>query len=118
MKKILSIFTILVMVFSVSVFAEETAQTGKAASKLARGLTNLATCWGEYFMQLPEAEEKSPDYLTGLFYDIFRGTAFTIRRAVVGIYDIISFPFPGKTNYGPVIKPATVVTPTAEALTH
>ncbi len=118
MKKILSILIVLIMVLGVQVFAAETSQPAKAASKLARGLTNVSTCWGEYFTQLPAAENKSPDYLTGFFYDIFRGTAYTIRRAAVGLYDVVSFPFPGRTNYGPVIEPETVVTPTADALTN
>jgi len=118
MKKILAFVIVMAMISSFSAFAVEPIQPAKAGSKLARGLTNVATCWGEYFNQLTPATEKSPDYLTAFFMDIFRGTAYTIRRAGVGLYDIVTFPFPGNTNYGPVIEPPTVVNVAAEAVAN
>ena len=116
MKKILSVLIVLVMVCSVSALAADQFDPGKAASKLSRGVTNLATCWGEYIVQAPEAMDKTPDYLTGFLYDLFRGTAYTIQRAGVGLYDVLTFPFPGGTDYKPVVEPATIFEPTTEYL--
>jgi putative exosortase-associated protein (TIGR04073 family) len=118
MKKFLAILVILTMAFSASAFAADPVKPAQAGSKLARGLTNIVTCWGEYFTQLTPATDKSPDYLTAFFFDILRGTAYTFRRAGVGLYDVVSFPFPGKTNYGPVIQPETVFSQTMEAVAN
>lgn len=118
MKKTLVFLMILILMGSLPVVAADQLKPNQAASKLARGITNIATCWGEYFTQLPTAIDKSPDYLTGFLYDVVRGTAYTIRRAGVGVYDVVSFPFPGKTNYGPVIQPETVFTKAVEVLTN
>jgi len=118
MKKVLALIILAVLILNAPAFAVEPLQPAKAGSKLARGLTNVATCWGEYFNQLTTATEKSPDYLSAFFLDIFRGTAYTIKRAAVGVYDVVTFPFPGTTNYGPVMQPETVVGVAAEAVAN
>jgi len=56
--------------------------------------------------------------MTALFYHVLRGTVFTVRRAAVGVYDVVSFPFPGNNCYGPVIEPETIFTPTVEVLSN
>ncbi|HOG23204.1 MAG TPA: exosortase system-associated protein, TIGR04073 family [Candidatus Omnitrophota bacterium] len=118
MKKILLAFVILGLATGTSAIAAEKLQADNAASKLARGATNIATCWGEYITQVPASVEKSPDYMTALFYHVLRGTVFTVRRAAVGVYDVVSFPFPGNNCYGPVIEPETIFTPTVEVLSN
>ena len=116
MKKILSILVIFTMICGTTAFAGDKFDPGKAAGKLARGITNVATCWGEYIVQAPTAMDQTPDYLTGFLYDIFRGTAYTFQRAGAGLYDILTFPFPGGTDYEPIVKPATIFAPTTEYL--
>ena len=116
MRKIFSVLIVSGFVAAVPAFAANPIQADKAASKFARGIANVATCWGEYITQLPVAIEKSPDYLTGFLYGAVRGTGFTVRRAVVGLYDAVTFPFPGMNNYAPLIRPETVFTPTMDAL--
>ncbi len=118
MKKVILFLSIAVVVMSVSAFAAELPDASKAASKFSRGASNVATCWGEYITQLPKSIESSPDYLTGFVYNIFRGTAFTVRRAAVGLYDMVTFPFPVPAKYAPVIEPETIVTKTMEPLTR
>lgn len=118
MKKTLAIAVVLIMVFSLPAFAAEQSKPNMAGSKLSRGVTNLATCWGEYFVQMPTAVDKSPDYLTAFVFDSVRGTGYTIRRALVGLYDVVTFPFPGKTNYGPVIQPETIFDKTMEVVAN
>lgn len=117
MKKVLVFFGIAMIILSASAVAADLPDASKAASKFSRGVTNFATCWGEYFVQLPTSIEKSPDYLTGFLYDVVRGTGFAIRRAAVGVYDVVTCPFPGQTNYGPVIQPETIFTKSIEPVT-
>lgn len=117
MRKVFLFFCAAMVVMSVSATAADRPDAGKAASKFSRGVTNVATCWGEYIIQLPTAIEQSPDYLTGGVYDVVRGTGFTIRRAAVGLYDIVTCPFPGRTNYKSLIQPETIFTKSVEPLT-
>ncbi|MBU9888782.1 MAG: exosortase system-associated protein, TIGR04073 family [Candidatus Omnitrophica bacterium] len=116
MKKILVFFCVAMVMMSASAIAADPPDAAKAAAKFARGVTNVATCWGEYIIQLPVSIEQSPDYLTGAVYDVVRGTGFTIRRAAVGLYDIVTCPFPGRTCYGPLIQPETIFTKSVEPL--
>lgn len=116
MKKVLLFLSIAMVIMSFSVIAADRPDASKAASKFARGVTNVSTCWGEYITQLPTSIDKSPDYLTGFVYDIVRGTGFTVRRAAVGLYDIVTCPFPGKTKYAPLIQPETIFNESMEPL--
>ena len=86
----------------------------KALTKLSRGVTNIATSPGEFVNQIPAAMEQSPDYLTGSIMFLGRGLGYMLLRAGAGIYDLATFPFPGKTKYGPIMKPETIVTPVVD----
>jgi len=37
-----------------------------------------------------------------------------LLRAGAGIYDVATFPFPGATQYKPIMKPETIVTKVAD----
>ena len=118
MKKTTTVIIVLALTILIPSAWAASMQADKAVSKLARGTTNMASCWGEYITQYPAAVEKSPDHLTAAIYGVFRGTAYTIRRAMVGLYDVVTSPSPGRTNYGPVIQPETIFNKTAETLSH
>lgn len=92
----------------------EKMSADKAFTKLSRGVTNVATSPGELINQIPAAMEQSPDYLTGFIKSAWRGTGYALLRASAGIYDVVTFPFPGPTNYKPVMKPETIADPLAE----
>ena len=83
----------------------------KALEKFGRGVTNIATGPGELVAQMPVAMEKSPDYLTGFIVGIGRGIGYSFLRIGAGIYDVATCPFPGKTDYKPIMKPETIATP-------
>jgi len=117
MKKVILFLCIALLTVSFSAVAAEQPNASKAVGKFARGATNVATCWGEYFMQLPVSLEQSPDYLTGFVYDLVRGTGFTIRRAGVGLFDIVTAVSPLDNNYAPFIQPETIFTKSVEPLT-
>ena len=70
--------------------------SNKALTKFSRGVSNVATSPGEFVTQMPIAMEQSPDYLTGFVMSIGRGIGYSLLRAGAGIYDIATFPFPGR----------------------
>ena len=107
MKKLTVLLLVLLMIASIPAHAYEMNST-KALSKFGRGLTNLITCPGEYVHQMPASVKQTPDYLSALFVDIGRGTGYMFLRAGAGIYDLFTCPFPGKTNYTPVMQPETL----------
>ncbi|MFA5168518.1 MAG: exosortase system-associated protein, TIGR04073 family [Candidatus Omnitrophota bacterium] len=92
----------------------EEMNSEKALTKFSRGVTNVATSPGEFVVQIPPAMEQSPDYLTGFIMSIGRGIGYTFLRFGAGIYDIATFPFPGRTDYKPVMEPETIIDKVAE----
>jgi putative exosortase-associated protein (TIGR04073 family) len=92
----------------------EEMSSNKALTKFSRGVTNVVTSPGEVINQMPTAIEQSPDYLTGFIMTVGRGIGYTLLRFGSGIYDIATFPFPGKTDYKPIMQPETIVTKVAE----
>jgi len=116
MKK-MALFLALALALS-SAYAEaavvEKMNSNKALTKFSRGVTNIATSPAELVNQIPPAMEQSPDYLTGLIMSVGRGVGYSLLRAGAGIYDLATFPFPGKTDYKPIMKPETIVTQVGE----
>lgn len=92
----------------------EKMNSNKALLKFSRGVTNVATSPGEFVTQIPTAMEQSPDYLTGFIASIGRGIGYALLRAGAGIYDMVTFPFPGATDYKPIMKPETIFQKAAE----
>ena len=112
MKKPALFLALFMMLWAVSAYAAlvKEMNSTKALEKFGRGMTNLATSPGELINQIPPAMEQSPDYVTGSVVALGRGIGYTLLRAGAGLYDLATFPFPGKTNYGPTMKPETIVT--------
>jgi len=86
----------------------EKMNSNKALIKFSRGVTNVATGPGEFVNQIPTAMEQSPDYLTGFIMGLGRGIGYTLLRVGAGIYDVATFPFPGASDYKPIMKPETI----------
>ena len=103
-KKIICLTLAVLLALSTQVYA---ANPGPL-TKIGRGVTNIVTCFGEYIYQIPRSVEQTPDYFSAAVVDVVRGTGFTIFRAVTGVYDVLTFPFPGANNYESIIKPDTV----------
>lgn len=93
---------------------QQEMNSNKALTKFSRGVTNVATSPAEFLNQIPPAMEQSPDYLTGFIVSLGRGLGYTLRRAGSGLYDLATFPFPGKTKYGPIMQPETILTQVAD----
>lgn len=101
MKRIFALAFIVLFLSSGVAFADD------AVVKFARGVTNVVTSPAEYFIQYMKLCEKQKDPLSPIFGAMISGTAGTLERIVVGVYDIATFPIPVPANYDPVIVPAT-----------
>lgn len=119
LKKIIFVMALILSTtfVSVSAYAAPSFDINKATVKFARGLTNIATCPGEYFYQIPASAKETPDYMTAFFVALARGTGFTLLRLGAGIYDVVTAPFPGKTDYKPIMQPETIWGPVGDFLT-
>lgn len=102
MKRFLSIAVVLAILFSL-------APKGYAdgpVDKLGRGLSNVVvspleipkTAWDTY-----EAEQKG--FFMAIIWGIPVGIFNFAKRAVVGVYEVATFPVPLPANYEPVIEP-------------
>ncbi|MFH1799599.1 MAG: exosortase system-associated protein, TIGR04073 family [Candidatus Omnitrophota bacterium] len=90
-------------------FMPSAVWAGNPWEKLARGITNVATSPGEFIYQMDPALESTPDKITGYILGLFRGAFFTVKRAGVGLYDIVTFPVAKPADYAPVYQPETLV---------
>jgi putative exosortase-associated protein (TIGR04073 family) len=71
--------------------------------KLGRGTANVLTCPLELFLQ-PSRVNNTDGPVAGFTYGIIKGVAMMGLRAIVGAYEIISFPVPIPKDYGPILK--------------
>lgn len=105
-SKIAGVMLFGVLIFSVpSAFAAQTPDT--LFTKLGRGLANIATCPLEIIIQpirIASIDQKPAVAWTG---GLFQGVYFTLARAVTGVYDVVTFPFPLPRKYRPIFWPAT-----------
>ena len=85
------------------------AESGKAFTKLTRGLVNLVTGWVEIPKRVMETSQQS-GYWTGFTWGIVRGIGYAFVRTAAGGYELVTFPFPAPQNYEPVIQPEFVFT--------
>jgi len=107
MKKFV-LFLISALVFSNACAAADVGEkAGKGVGKLIQGVTDVATSPGELVTQIPASMEDK-DYLTGFIVSLVRGSVFGLARAGTGIYEVVTFPFPGKNGYGPILKPGSI----------
>ena len=100
LKKILFLL-MAACVFSQSVFAEG-VESGPV-KKLGRGVSNVGTC----ILEVPESMMQANDEggpVAGLTWGLFSGVVNTVKRAVVGVYEVATFPVPVPGNYDPILK--------------
>ena len=119
LKKIIFMMALIMMtgLMSAPAYAKSSMDLNKATVKFARGLTNIATCPGEYFYQIPASAKETPDYMTAFFVDLGRGTGYMLLRFGAGLYDVLTAPFPGTTDYKPIMQPETIWGPVGDFLT-
>lgn len=107
MKKYLLCFGMIAFVLTLGVsgvFADDNAFT-----KLGRGMANIVISPAEVYTQsllLTKDNEAS----VAVFGGIGKGVAMFVVREFVGVYDVLTFPFPVPAGYRPLIEPATTFT--------
>lgn len=89
-------------------FLSAQAAWADAGTKFARGLSNTAFGWFEIVNEIGnESDRHGP--IIGFPSGMIRGAVFGIGRTLVGVYEIITFPFPnGKKEYAPLVLPESV----------
>jgi putative exosortase-associated protein (TIGR04073 family) len=108
MKKIFSavIISVIFLATSFSVTAEEAEIQGEGTPqrKLQRGFLNVALSPFEISNELSKEirnDTMPPSWVAGLG----RGAFYTVGRALVGVYEMVTFPLPYPANYKPVLQP-------------
>lgn len=103
MKKLL--FFALLLLVSQNAFSAEVESSGPFR-KLQRGFVNIALSPLEISSALSnEKYENDDQMLPSWVSGSIRGVAFMGGRALVGVYDMVTFPLPLPKDYAPVIQP-------------
>ncbi|MDO8536550.1 MAG: exosortase system-associated protein, TIGR04073 family [Candidatus Omnitrophota bacterium] len=74
------------------------------ASKLNRGLINIATGWFEIPKNMSAATAKH-DFVSAFFIGLPKGCWMAIVRTGAGVYDTVTFPVPMPKDYNPILEP-------------
>ena len=82
----------------------DTAHADNAWNKLARGTLNLCVSPLEFFQGISDGVNEQEDLALGISTGVSSGLWNTAKRAAVGIYEIVTFPFPFPKGYAPVIE--------------
>jgi putative exosortase-associated protein (TIGR04073 family) len=76
-----------------------------AFSKLGRGASNLVLG----FIEIPKnisSTAKTEGALSGATVGLGKGIGHTLKRMAVGVFEIVTFPFPvPNDSYGPIVEP-------------
>lgn len=110
MKKTLAFLVLIAMAGTFPAAASREEETfhpqGSPVRKLERGGANLLLGFMEfaYHMRQEDKGEMIPPWILGLG----KSLGYTLRRTFVGIYEILTFPFPVPEDYLPVIEPEFV----------
>jgi putative exosortase-associated protein (TIGR04073 family) len=87
-----------------AVLAEDNATT-----KFGRGVANIVTSPGEFYAQ-PLILSKDHEAPIAIFGGILKGAEMFVARECVGIYEVLTFPFPLPKGFKPIINPPTAFT--------
>ena len=107
MKKILIFLGIAAVVFlhaTPGALAEDNRIT-----KFGRGMANIVISPGEFYTQpvMMSVDHETP---IAIFGGLLKGGGMFLAREAVGIYEVLTFPFPLNNNFRPIINPPTTFT--------
>ncbi len=108
------LFTILIAMFVLLAFSlparaavapeVEIQGEGTPLRKLQRGFLNVVLCPFDISNELSKEvrnDTAPPSWVAGLG----RGSIYAVGRALVGVYEMVTFPIPYPANYKPVLQP-------------
>ncbi|MGB2600124.1 MAG: exosortase system-associated protein, TIGR04073 family [Candidatus Omnitrophota bacterium] len=102
MKKLISLLVVAGLIFSVPVCAHADDITKGPIEKLGRGVANVLTCPFELTKGIGDIKDEYGMF-AGLTWGILQGTYNIVKRAVVGVYEIATFPIPFPSDYKPIL---------------
>ncbi len=76
--------------------------------KLGRGLGNVAFGW----MEIPKGVQDVGDqrnFIAGITWGPLQGIGKALVRTAAGVYEVMTFPIPGRANFEPLVKPEFVL---------
>ena len=71
--------------------------------KLGRGICNVATCPLEVVEQMKRVNGTDGAF-AAITWGVLKGVAMTGLRAIVGVYEVATFPIPLPGQYKPILK--------------
>jgi len=98
MKKIV----VIVLAVAVMLGMAVPGYCGTMVEKLGRGIANVVTCPMEIVNQISKANQEN-GWVAASTYGLLKGIVMTPVRAVVGAYEIVSFPIPAPADYQPIL---------------
>lgn len=98
MKKIF----ILALIFLLAISFVTPAYCGDALKKLTRGTCNIITCPFEIFERIQRVNN-SDGPMAAVTYGAVKGLGMMVVRAVVGAYEVVTFPIPLPKHYDPIL---------------
>ncbi len=101
MKRILALGLIFLFVFGFTTSAY--CAENNAIKKLGRGICNVITCPFEITEQIQRVNNADGPYAAAT-YGVLKGVAMIGVRAIVGAYEIATFPIPFPRHYEPILK--------------
>jgi len=111
MRKLFTVFIAIfvLLAFSLPAMADvapeaEIQGEGTCLRKLQRGFLNVALCPFEISNELSKEVRNDtfpPSWVAGLG----RGSCYAVGRALVGVYEMVTFPIPYPANYKSVLSP-------------
>ena len=99
MKKIFGILFISLLVIGMA----SPAYCDDSMKKFGRGVCNILTCPFELFEQVKRVNN-SDGPMAAMTYGAVKGIAMVGVRAIVGVFEVATFPIPVPEGYGPILK--------------
>ncbi|MCX5686721.1 MAG: exosortase system-associated protein, TIGR04073 family [Candidatus Omnitrophica bacterium] len=94
---LIGVIILLVASFAMPAYCDDSLK------KLGRGVCNIGTCPVELFLQTSRVNN-SDGPMAAFTYGVMKGVAMMCVRAVVGVYEVATFPIPVPKNYEPILK--------------
>ena len=104
MKKAILIFLAFFLFYAQSAFADN------MATKLGRGVSNIASCWVEIPKQIVDTTQQQGP-VSGTITGPIKGVVCTVGRCLAGVYDTATFLLPMPAGYKSLIQPEYVLSP-------
>lgn len=109
-KKHFSKFSALFLVTLLSLAAVPAAHAGDTAwTKFGRGLQNTLFGWMEILYQPTAIHKDGVEWPIAVPAGILKGIPWALARTGVGLYEVVTFPFPVPEGYKPIMKPESLL---------